>query len=164
MKKCRKHLVARAGVIVCAGLGLLLCASAYITAQDAAVEKTLVANERTVNEAVVKGDLTTFKKFVAADGWSIDGEGRNATAEFIKTFPQMTKDMKIASWDVSDFKTIWVDPNTAVVTYKWTGKGTYQGQPIPSPTWSSTVWTKRSSNWIAVYHQESLGMPAPAAK
>ena len=128
----------------CTSLALALCTTVYLAAQDPAAEKTLIANERAVNEAVATGDL--------------------AVAEFIKTFPQMTKDMKIASWDISDFKTVWVDANTAVLTYKWTGKGTYQGQPIPSATWSSTVWTKRSGKWSAVFHQESAGAPAPAGK
>ena len=114
---------------------------------------------------MAKGDLAGFKQHVSADGWSMDGmTGRMAVAEFIKMFPQMTKDMKIASWDISDFKTVWVDANTAVLTYKWTGKGTYQGQPIPSPTWSSTVWAKRNGKWTAVFHQESAGAPAPASK
>ena len=149
----------------CTSLTLALCATAYVAAQDAQAEKTLIANERAVNEAVAKGDLAGFKQHVSADGWSMDGMmGRMAVAEFIKTFPQMTKDMKIASWDISDFKTVWVDANTAVLTYKWTGKGTYQGQPIPSPTWSSTVWTKRNGKWTAVFHQESAGAPAPAGK
>ena len=149
----------------CTSLALALCTTVYLAAQDPAAEKTLIANERAVNEAVAKGDLAGFKQHVSADGWSMDGMmGRMAVAEFIKTFPQMTKDMKIASWDISDFKTVWVDANTAVLTYKWTGKGTYQGQPIPSPTWSSTVWTKRNGKWTAVFHQESAGAPAPAGK
>ena len=56
---------------------------------------------------MAKGDLAGFKQHVSADGWSMDGmTGRMAVAEFIKMFPQMTKDMKIASWDISDFKTV----------------------------------------------------------
>ena len=149
----------------CTSLTLALSATAYLAAQDAQAEKTLIANERAVNEAVAKGDLAGFKQHVSADGWSMDGmTGRMAVAEFIKMFPQMTKDMKIESWDISDFKTVWVDANTAVLTYTWTGTGTYQGQPIPGQTWSSTVWTKRNGKWTAVFHQESAGAPAPAGK
>ena len=150
---------------VSTSLALAVCATVYLAAQDAQTEKMLIANERAVNEAVVKGDAAAFKQHVSVDGWAMDGmSGRMSVADFLKTFPQMVKDMKIASWDISDFKTVWADPNTAIVTYKWTGKGTYQGQPIPSPTWASTVWTKRNGKWTAVFHQESAAMPAPAAK
>ena len=135
-----------------------------VEAQDAAAEKALIANERAVNEAVAKGNLAGFKQYVAADGWAIDPSmGRASIADFVKGFDAMVKDTKMESWDISDSKVQWVDANTAVHTYKWTGKGTYKGQPIPSPTWASTVWTKKNGKWSAVFHQESPEA-APAQK
>ena len=135
-----------------------------IAAQDATAEKALIANERAVNEAVAKGNLAGFKQYVAADGWAIDPSmGRASIADFVKGFDAMVKDTKMESWDISDSKVQWVDANTAVHTYKWTGKGTYKGQPIPSPTWASTVWTKKNGKWSAVFHQESPEA-APAQK
>jgi hypothetical protein len=56
---------------------------------------------------------------------------------------------------------LWVDDNTAVHYYRWTGKGTYMGQPVPSPVYASSVWTNRGGKWIAVYHQETAAMPPP---
>ena len=50
---------------------------------------------------------------------------------------------------ISDEKVRWVDPNTAVVSYKWTGTGTFQGQTFPSPVYASTVWTKKGDKWLA---------------
>ena len=135
-----------------------------VEAQDATAEKALIANERAVNEAVAKGNLAGFKQYVAADGWAIDPSmGRASIADFVKGFDAMVKDTKMESWDISDSKVQWVDANTAVHTYKWTGKGTYKGQPIPSPTWASTVWTKKNGKWSAVFHQESPEA-APAQK
>jgi hypothetical protein len=87
-----------------------------------------------------------------------------AVAEFVKNFEAMTSDMKLASWNLSDSKVQWVDANTAIHTFKWTGAGTYKGEPIPSPIWNSTVWTKKNGKWTAVFHQESAGMPEPAKK
>ena len=135
-----------------------------IAAQDATAEKALIANERAVNEAVAKGNLAGFKQYVAADGWAINPSmGRASIADFVKGFDAMVKDTKMESWDITDSKVQWVDANTAVHTYKWTGKGTYKGQPIPSPTWASTVWTKKNGKWSAVFHQESPEA-APAQK
>jgi hypothetical protein len=134
-------------------------------AQDAQTEKAIIANERAVNDAVAKGNLAGFKQYVAADGWSIDpSAGRMSIADFVKGFDAMTKDTKITSWDITDDKVQWVDANTAVHTYRWTGKGTYRGQPIPSPVWASTVWTKKAGKWSAVFHHESTELAPPAKK
>jgi len=152
MKLLRVLLV---GVVMATGAG-------HVQAQDAQAEKTIIANERAVNDAVAKGSVAAFKQHVAADGWAIDAmSGRDSIANFIKDFTAMTKDTKIASWDITESKIQWVDANTAVHTYKWSGKGTYQGQPLPSPTWASTVWAKKNGQWTAVFHHESIPVPAP---
>ena len=136
---------------------------ARVLAQDAAAEKTLIANERAINAAFLKGDVAAFKENIAADGWAVDSmSGLVAIAEIAKTLPETAKAIKVAKWDITDSKVIWVDANNAVLTYKWVGTGTYQGKPIPS-TLSSTVWTKRNGKWTAVFHQES-NMEAPVKK
>jgi hypothetical protein len=41
------------------------------------------------------------------------------------------------------------------VSYKWTGAGTFQGQPMPGTVYASTIWTKKGDKWVATFHQES---------
>ena len=53
-------------------------------------------------------------------------------------------DVKLTDVKLSDFKYHWVDANNVVLTYTWTGKGTVMGQPVPSPTVASTLYTKRN--------------------
>jgi hypothetical protein len=142
---------------------LIACGTTYAWAQDAQAEKTIIANERAISASFAKGNLAGFKEHVATDGFAIDPVmGPMTVAEFVKGWDAMVKDMKIASWDITDSKVQWVDANTAVHFYKWTGKGTFQGQPMPSPTWASTVWTKKNGKWAAVFHQETLVAPSPA--
>ena len=130
------------------------------TADHSALEKALVANENKVNDAVAKGDKAGFSALVAGDGWSVDGMGLMKVSDFVSTLDQV----KIKTWKISDEKVAWIDANTAVVTYKWTGSGTYQGQPIPPVTYSSTVWTKKGDKWLAVFHQESEAAKVPLKK
>jgi hypothetical protein len=68
--------------------------------------------------------------------------GRAPVADLVKDFAMITKEMKVTSWDLSDSKIQWVDTNTAVHTYKWTGKGIYQGQP-----------TSNRRRWIVEGHE-----------
>jgi hypothetical protein len=131
------------------------------TADHSALEKALIANENKVSEAFAKGDKAAFSSLVAADGWSVDGTGLMKVSDLAAMLDQV----KVKTWKISDEKVAWVDANTAILSYKWTGSGTFQGQPLPPVTYSTTVWTKKGDKWMAVFHQESEAAktaPAPA--
>jgi ketosteroid isomerase-like protein len=127
-------------------------------AGQSALDATLIANERKVNEAVAKGDKAAFTAFVAADAMSADGNGFMKVSDFVAAFDQV----KVKSWKLTDEKVWWVDPTTAIVTSTWTGSGTFQGQPFPPKTYCSSVWTKKGDKWVVVYHQESEAVKPPA--
>jgi ketosteroid isomerase-like protein len=155
----------KATLSVAAAAVTVLVVAGPLRAQDAKAEKTIIANERAVNGAFAKGDQAAFKEHVSPDGWSIDPMGsRSSVADLLKDWDKMVKGLKISSWDITDTHTIWVNPTTAVLTYKWTGKGTYEGQPVPSPLWCSTVWANKGGKWMAVFHQETPGMAMPEKK
>ena len=115
------------------------------------LDKALVANERKMNDAVAKGDKAAFVSLVSPNAWSADGGGFMKVSDFVAAFDQI----KVTSWAMSDEKVNWIDGNNAIVTYKWVGAGTFQGQPIPATVYVSTVWTKKGDKWVATYHQES---------
>ena len=147
----------------------LLCAAAVLLGQasaqganTAAIEKQLVANERAINDAVVKHDVKAFRTLVSPDGVSVDMMGMTKVADFEK----MIAEMKITSFNIEMPRVIWLTPDAAIVAYTWTGKGTWQGQSIPSPTYASTSWAKQpDGKWLARFHQETMAMPSkPATK
>ena len=120
-------------------------------AQDkAALEKALIANEQKINESVAKGDKATFSYLIAPDAVSVDKGGFMPIAEFLKVFDQI----KIKSWKIDNPQVHWIDANNAVVNYTWTGVGTFQNEPVDSPTLSSTLWTKKGTKWTATFHSE----------
>lgn len=124
----------------------------------ATTEKTLIANENKVNEAVAKRDVKTFNDLVAADAISADMGGFIKASEFAKSFDKV----KVESWHLMDTKVMWIDDKSAIVTYTWMGKGTYMNQPMPETAYASTVWTDRNGKWVAVFHQETAAAPPPA--
>src|SRR5262249_39236890 len=145
-------------------LTTLTAAAALAQAPNrAAVEKQIVANERAVNDAFAKGDMKVFKDNLAPDAVSLDGGGisKVITADFEK----MMKSAKIQTWNIDGSQFYWVNDTTVLHMYRWTGKGTFEGQPIPSPTWASSLWTNKGGKWLAVFHQETTAMapPPPAA-
>ena len=125
---------------------------------QAAVEKMLIANENKIGDAIAKGDVKTAQSMIAADGWSADPGGFMPVAEFFKMVG--SGQVKLSAYKMSDYKFVWANPTTAVLGYVWTGKGTVAGQPVPEKVYASTVWSKRGANWVAVFHQETVAMPA----
>lgn len=126
-------------------------------ADRAAVEKALIANEQKVSDAIGKGDVKTVQSLIAADGWSASPDGFMPVSEFFKFVG--SGQLKLTDQKLSDFRFLWVDPNTAILGYTWSGKGTAMGQPVPPTMYVSTVWTKRGGTWLAVFHQETVAMP-----
>jgi hypothetical protein len=157
-----KRILLSALVLMLAALvynGVMSARAGQAPANRAAIEKQLVTNERAIMDAFAKNDPKGFHAQVAPDAMSIDGGGiMKVDAGFDKILAQV----KMQSWNIEMPQFYWINDNTVILAYKWTGKGTFQGQPVPSPTWASTVWTNKGGKWTAVFHQESLAMPAPA--
>jgi hypothetical protein len=109
----------------------------------------------------LQGDAAAFKEHVAVDGWAIDPMmGLMSVADFLKGWDAMAKDMKVASWDITDSKVLWVDANTAVHSYKWTGKA----RCGPADSESYLVFHglgQEGRKWSAVFHQETMAPPPP---
>lgn len=133
----------------------LVPAPEYVAPEQAlersALDKALIANERKIADALMKKDKAAFTALVPGDSWTLDGNGLMKASEIAATLDQLV----INSYTISDEKVSWVDANTAVLTYKWTGAGSFAGQPFPSTVWASTVWTKKGDKWVAAFHQET---------
>ena len=159
MKSTKRNLTLLFGVTLAltAVLSVVRLSAQMAPADRAAVEKAIAANEQKVSDAFAKNDTAAIKAVIADDAVGIDMMGTSTIGEMIKQLPNM----KITEQHLADFKYVWVNPTTVVVTYTWTGKGTMMGQPVPSPTYASTVYTKRGANWMAVFHQETAAAPAP---
>jgi hypothetical protein len=147
-------LAVTSGVAAAQDVNELVPAPGYQAAtapERSALDKALIANENKVADALMKKDKAAFTALVATDGWSIDGNGVMKTSELVGMLDQLV----IKSYKITDEKVSWADPNTAIVAYKWTGSGTFAGQPFPPIVYASTVWTKKGDKWIAVFHQET---------
>ncbi len=165
-------------------LGMLVLTSGLASAQDTnelvptapvlyeeaaqapnAKDAAIIANERKLSEFVAKKDKAGFTSMVTQDAIGLDAMmGVMKTSDFAGMLDQVT----MTAWKISDEKVHWIDANTAVIAYKWTGTGTVQGQKFPSPVWASTVWTKKGDKWLAAFHQETEAdkppPPAPTKK
>ncbi len=115
-------------------------------------EKTLLANERALQEAVVKADRASFLALVLADSgvWATKHgfTPLKLLADGLDTF-QVTK------WEIVNPHVTRLDENSAVVLYALVSSGTFHGQPLSPTMLASTVWTRRDGKWRAAHHQQT---------
>ena len=144
------------------GVFMATATAAHAQTDKAAIEKQLIANEHTIVNSFAKGDAKTFFTLVDKTGVGVDNTGVTKIADL----EPMIGKAKVTTTSMDPIVVQWIDADTALLYYKWTGSGTVDGQKVPSPVYSSTIWTKKAGKWMAVYHQESILTPplAPAAK
>jgi len=124
------------------------------------VGATLEANERAIWQTFKNRDGAGFLALVDKDGKGADAMGFNKAS----TVPDMMKDYELRSYDMRDLETTMVSKDVYLLTYTANQDASYKGQAIPAlPFYISSLYAKRGSKWICVYHQESMGMPAATA-
>jgi len=138
---------------------LLIPSLALAQANRDAIAKQLEANERAINVAVQKGDVAGFKALVADDGFAMDGTGMMPVSGFVKEFAQI----KLQTFTIENVKVVFANDSAAVITYRFTAKGSMMGQAMPSPVLASTTYANRGGKWVAIFHQETIPTPPPPA-
>ena len=112
----------------------------------------MVANERALYDAAVKGDKATFQSLVLPEGAWATNRGfvpLRLLVNGLDGFRGITK------WEIVSPHVTWLDEGSAIVLYTRTGTGTFEGQPLSPTALASTVWAKRGGKWLAAHHQET---------
>jgi hypothetical protein len=116
-----------------------------------AVQAALVAKEKSLWEAFKKKDAKPFERNLSADSLQIDVTGLTTKADVLKGLA----DCDVKDYSLDNFKTMSVDSNVTVVTYKATVHATCGGQAAPENILASSVWVNRGGKWSARFHQET---------
>jgi hypothetical protein len=120
------------------------------TPKDAA-EKMLIANERSLHDAVAKGDKAAFRSLVLPAGQWTTKQGfvpMQVLAGGLDGF-------RVTKWEIVNPRVTSLGDDSALVTYVWTGSGTFGDQPLAPTTLAATVWARRDGKWLAVHHQQT---------
>ena len=115
------------------------------------MEKTILAQEQALYEAVTSNDKASFQALTAADGTWTHTSG-------IVPMGLLAGDLTV--FHVTKFSIVnphvkRLSDESALVLYARTGDGTFGGQPFAPTTLASTVWVKRDASWRAIHHQET---------
>ena len=118
----------------------------------AQIRGRIIATEKKLWEAWKNKDAKPFKANLAADSVMIGERGVAGKADIVKEMASMPCEVK--SYELSDFKTTFLNSGTVVLTYKGVADGTCAGTAIPT-VWASSVYVNRGGRWLAASHQET---------
>lgn len=115
-----------------------------------------IANEKAIWDALKTKNYDGFASALAEDAIEVESTGVFDKAGTVK----LVSGFDFAKSEVSDFKSVPIDAETALVTY-------VVKTPGPGPAERhTTIWANRAGKWLAVFHQGTpipKGTPAPAA-
>jgi ketosteroid isomerase-like protein len=130
---------------------------------NAAAEDAIKKMERELWDAWKNKDTKPFTAMLAEDAKSIDAMmGVVDKPTMLKSMAEQPCEVK--SYSFSDDKVSWIAKDTAVYTYTASVDATCGGQKVPDKVYAGSVWAKRGTKWVGVFHQETPAMPMPPAK
>ncbi len=136
--------------------GLLIFFSiAYLThagEPPQTVAEEIIVLEKEGWEDLKNHDLAAYGKLIAEDFVAIDESGIVGKAASLKEVTNLS----IADYTMEDAKVTMLSPDVALLAYKATLKGTYEGQDLGSkPYYYGSVYARRGGRWLAVFTQET---------
>jgi hypothetical protein len=120
-------------------------------ASGGATADAVTAKEKQIWDTLKNKDHDAFGKMLSSDFTYVSSDGTYDKAGTISGL----KEFAPTEITLSDWKTVMLDEDAAVVVYTVDAKGTSGGQPIPPGAMrASTAWVKRGAEWLAVFHQD----------
>ena len=121
------------------------------TSQTATAGSDPEANEKLVWDAIKSKNSDAFASFLAPEFIEVEADGVYDKAGSVKSVSMFDGSKAV----LSDWKTVKIDNDAAVVTYLVT---------MPAPMGAerhSTIWASRTGKWLALFHQGTPASPAP---
>jgi hypothetical protein len=110
----------------------------FATLANAGDKEDLIALDKQWAETVMKGDNTAAEKILADQIISVTETGVGGRKEEIASYQAAPAGTR---YEATDYKVIFLDPNTAVMTH---------GTKGPDAHYSMHVWSRKGGKWQVV--------------
>ena len=114
-------------------------------------DKSLIDREKALWEIVKNKQVDAFRKYYADNYRGVSSDG-------VKDINQEVEGVRIVdlkNYSLADTKVVFPNKATAVLTYKVTVRGSFQGQDISGVYYASSVWVNQGGKWLAILHTEA---------
>jgi len=132
---------------------LALGAASTTRADEASELATVRTAMQTLDTAFEKEDEATIRSLVTPDHIAIAPVyGGSATVD--EQFA-LFSDISYSVYDASERAVMFLDPQTVITNYQVSLKGTFRGNPLPSPVFVTEIWVKQDGKWLQRLYQET---------
>jgi hypothetical protein len=114
-------------------------------------DKALIDRERELWEIVKNKQVDAFRKYYADNYSGVSSDG----VKDINQEVEGVRNVDLKNYSLSDTKVVFPNKGTAVLTYKVSVEGSYQGQDISGVYYASSVWVNQGGKWLAILHTEA---------
>jgi hypothetical protein len=114
-------------------------------------EKALIDRERELWEIVKNKQVNTFRKYYADNYSGVSSDG----VKDINQEVEGVRNVDLKDYSLADTRVVFPNKDTAVLTYKVTVRGSFQGQDISGVYYASSVWVNEGGKWLAILHTEA---------
>jgi hypothetical protein len=114
-------------------------------------EKNLIDREKELWEIVKNKQVDAFRKYYADNYSGVSSDGvRDINQEV-----EGVRNVDLKDYSLADTRVVFPNKDTAVLTYKVTVRGSFQGQDISGVYYASSVWVNQGGKWLAILHTEA---------
>lgn len=117
-----------------------------------AANSAITEQEKQIWDNIKKKDPDAFAAMLAEDFVYVSNDGVYDKAGTVNGIKQIEP----TDITLSDWKTVTLNKDAAVVTYTVEMKGTSGGKPMPPGSMrAGSVWVNRGGKWVGVFHQDT---------
>jgi hypothetical protein len=121
-------------------------------AETTTTDSDVTAQEKAIWDKIKQKDADGFAAMLADDFIYISNDGVYDKAGTVNGIKQMEP----TELTFSDWKTVQLNKDAAVVTYIVNIKGTNGGKPIPPGSQrAASLWVNRGGKWVGEFHQDT---------
>jgi hypothetical protein len=110
----------------------------------------IISREKAAWQAFKDKKADEFKKLLSTDLVTVYADGMHNLQQEVDGMSKT--DMK--SFDLSDFKVVFPNPKTAVITYKAKVEATSDGKDVSGSYNVGSVWHMANGQWIGIFHTD----------
>jgi hypothetical protein len=118
---------------------------------QSSLDKVIIDRETALWEIVKNKQFDAFRKHYADNFLAVHSDGVTDINQQVEG----VRNLDLKDYSLTDTKVVFPNKGTAVLTYKVTVQGSYQGQDIAGGYYASSVWIKQGGKWLAILHTEA---------
>lgn len=127
--------------------------------ETGSLEEMIVAQEKLIIEAIKKNDGEAFKSLVDVNGTVVNSQGIMKISDALPML--FGSKVTISEYTLEEPQVRTVDKNSAIINYKSSSTASFDGKTMTGKSYDTTIFVRRGSKWVAVFHQSSEVAPSP---